>query len=254
MCYSSLSAGTCCLRYDMSPAKRVEIYFYAQCFSVVWLILLYWPQKNQLLQHCQVVLSVVQQDPEIPKFMTGSQEDIPELTGILTRMTAPGSEGICTMEPRAPRTRLQPGLPEFSSPLLHCLVLFCWDPECAAMRFRSLQLWWTDCGSGEIHYSKHWSGWENQSVTVGKWQGSQFIWTASNKWELFPFSETLLKKEVTTCMNNSKNNLQTHKQNNSEKIQALQQISTIYYRLSNTKLKRFIYVRRNCRDGQMLEQ
>lgn len=55
-------------------------------------------------------------------------------------------------------------------------------------------------------------------------------------------------------MNNSKNNLQTHKQNNSEKIQALQQISTIYYRLSNTKLKRFIYVRRNCRDGQMLEQ
>lgn len=46
MCYSSLSAGTCCLRYDMSPTKKAETYFYAQCSSVVWIILLYWPQKT----------------------------------------------------------------------------------------------------------------------------------------------------------------------------------------------------------------
>lgn len=91
MCYSLFSAGTCCLRYDTSPAKKVETYFYPQCFSVVWIILLTTKKKTkktQLLQHCQVVLPIVQKDPEIPKFMTANQKDIPELTGVLTRTTA----------------------------------------------------------------------------------------------------------------------------------------------------------------------
>lgn len=116
--------------------KKQETYFSAQC--VVWIILLYWPQKNQLLQHCQVVFPVVQKDPEIPKFMTGSQKAIPELTGA-------ESEGICTMEPRAPRTSLQPGLPEFSSTLLHGLVLFCRDPETQISTAVTSWLWvWRD--------------------------------------------------------------------------------------------------------------
>lgn len=143
MCYSSLSAGTCCLRYDMSPTKKAETYFYAQCFSVVWIILLYWPQKNQLLQHCQVVLPVVQKDPEIPKFMSGSQKNIPELTGVLTRMTAPESEGICTVEPRAPSTSLQPGLQSFQA--------LCCTACCNSAETQSVQPWDSDLYScGEL--------------------------------------------------------------------------------------------------------
>lgn len=137
-CYSSLSAGTCCLRYDMSPAKKSENYFYAQCFSVVWTILLYWPQKKQLLQHCQDVLPVVQKDPEIPKSMTGSQKDIPELTGVLTRMTVPESEGICTVEPRAPSTILQ--LSEFSL----CCTAWCYSAETQSVQQWNLDLYSCD--------------------------------------------------------------------------------------------------------------
>lgn len=55
------------------------------------------------------------------------------------------SEGICTMEPRAPRTSLQPGLPEFSSTLLHGLVLFCRDPEAQISTAVTSWLWvWRD--------------------------------------------------------------------------------------------------------------
>lgn len=76
MCYSLLSAGTCCLRCNKSPAKKEDTDFYTQYFSVVWIILL--TTKKQLLQ-CQVLLPVVQKDPEIPKPMTAGQKDTPEL-------------------------------------------------------------------------------------------------------------------------------------------------------------------------------
>lgn len=151
MCYSLLSAGTCCLRYNMSPAKKEETDFYSQCFSVVWIILL--TTKKQLLQY-QVLLPVVQKDPDIPKSMSVGQKDIPELPGVSFGTSAPETWGICTMEPRAPSTDLKPGLPEFSSTLLHCLVLFCWDPESAAARYGSLRLWRRDNGSWDIHHSK----------------------------------------------------------------------------------------------------
>lgn len=120
-CYSLLSAGICCLRYNMLPAKKEETDFYSQCFNIAWIVLL--TAKKQLVQ-CQVLSCVVQKDPEMSKSTTPGQKDIPELPGVPFWTSAPEYWSICTMEPRAPSTKLHPGLPNSSSTLLLCLVLF----------------------------------------------------------------------------------------------------------------------------------